>query len=164
MRFKHIIRFYGEPKLKKPKELNGIKQEFSVDYIPKKCKCQVFIEGNNLWIKHRDYFSEPIKYDKNDFGAPLEVLAKKYCNKNKKAKFVYNDAWGDIVGRNEAWICLEDFMIDVKQKHPLELLPEILRQQEQACGFEEYELECSDMSRMYEKIIQKYWDSKKIIN
>lgn len=48
MRFKHIIRFYGEPKLKKVKELNSIKQEFSVDYIPKKCKCQVFIEGNNL--------------------------------------------------------------------------------------------------------------------
>lgn len=161
MKFKHIIRFYGEPKLKKPKELKNIKQEFSVDYISKKCKCGVFIEGNNLWVKHRDYFSQSIKYDEEDFDKPLEVLANKYCNKNKKAKFVYNDSWGDIVARNEAWICLEDFIIDVKKKHPLELLPEILRQQEKACGFEDYELECSDMARMFEKIILKFWDSKK---
>ena len=46
----YSYRFYGEPKLSKPKELKGIKQAFSVDYIPKKCKCQCFIKDNDLWV------------------------------------------------------------------------------------------------------------------
>lgn len=162
MKFKHFVRFYGEPKLKKPKELKGINQEYSVDYIPKKCKCQVFIEGDNLWIKHRDYFSGPIEYEEEDFGAPLGVLANKYLGITKKSKFTYEDAWGEIVARNEAWICLEDFMKDVKTKHFLDILSDILRQQEIACNLDEYDLECSDMSRMYEQIISKHWDNNKI--
>lgn len=160
MKFKHYVRYYGEPKLKKPKELSGIKQEYSVDYIPKKCKCGVFIEGKNLWIRHKDYFSGSIKYEPVDAGAPLGVLAKKYLDKDKKNKFIYGDAWGEIVARNEAWICLEGFMLDVKSKHPLDVLSDILRQHEKACNFNEYELECTDMSRMYEKIIMKYWNKK----
>jgi len=35
VKFLHYPRFYGEPKLKKPKELKNIKQVFAVDYIPK---------------------------------------------------------------------------------------------------------------------------------
>lgn len=122
----------------------------------------MFIEGNNLWIKHRDYFSQPIKYEKEDYGAPFGVLVKKYCDKSKNKKFVYEDSWGELIARNEAWICLVDFMIDVKNTHPLELLPEILRQQEQACGFNEYELVCTNMERMYERIILKFYDPNKI--
>lgn len=162
MRFKHYIRNYGEPKLKKPAELKDISQEYSVDYIPKKCKCQVFIEGDNLWIKHRDYFSGPIEYEEGDIGAPLEALAKKYLGSTKKNKFVYGDAWGQVIARNEAWICLEDFMIDVKKKHFLDILSDILRQQEIACNLDIYDLECSDMARMYEEIIKKHWDKNKI--
>ena len=107
-------------------------------------------------------FNEPIKYDDEDFGQPLEFLVNKYLGKEKKNKFVYPDAWGSIIARNEAWICLEGFMIDVKNKHFLDLLSDILRQQEKVCGFEEYDLECSDMARMYEQIIAKHWDKNKI--
>ena len=50
-------RFYGHPKLAKPAELKGVKQSFSADYIPKKCSCPCFVAENDLWIKHRDFFS-----------------------------------------------------------------------------------------------------------
>lgn len=65
------FRKYGEPKLTKPKELKGIKQFDSVDYIPKKCKCQIFIKDNDVFIKHNDYFS-PILEDTDEslFGTP----------------------------------------------------------------------------------------------
>lgn len=92
-------RFYGEPKLILPKELKGIKQWDSVDYIPKKCKCAIYIKGNDVWIKHRDYFSQEMKLPPEDFGMPLEVLANKYCDKQKKNKFIYPDCWGSIVLR-----------------------------------------------------------------
>ena len=106
----HTFRKYGEPKMKKPKELSGIKESFSVDFIPKKCKCQCFVSGNDLWIKHRDFFSEEMEYEKEDFGTPLEYRANKYLGKEKKGKFVYNDCWGDIVNRNEAWIVFKNIM------------------------------------------------------
>lgn len=100
-------RHYGEPKLSKPKELSGIKQSFSVDFIHKKCACQCFIKDNDLWIKHRDYFSST--YCKpEDIGAPLSYRMKKYFGEQKKEKFIYSDNWGSIVLRNEAWLCFRN--------------------------------------------------------
>lgn len=106
----HTFRKYGEPKMKKPKELKIVDHKFSVDFIPKKCKCQCFVSGNDLWIKHRDFFSEEMKYEKEDFGTPLEYRVNKYLGKEKKGKFVYNDCWGSIVNRNEAWIVFKNIM------------------------------------------------------
>lgn len=51
--YHHTVSYYGEPKLSKPKELKGIKQSFSVDYIPKKCKCKVFVKYPDVWIQHK---------------------------------------------------------------------------------------------------------------
>lgn len=110
----HTFRKYGEPKMKKPKEMGKEDRKFSVDFIPKHCKCQCYVIGNDLWIKHRDFFSEEMKYDKEDFGTPLEYRANKYLGKEKKGKFVYNDCWGSIVLRNEAWIVFEN-LIDKKE-------------------------------------------------
>ena len=106
----HTFRKYGEPKMKKPKELKIVDHKFSVDFIPGKCKCQCFVSGNDLWIKHRDFFSEEMKYEKEDFGTPLEYRVNKYLEKEKKSKFVYNDCWGSIVNRNEAWIVFKNIM------------------------------------------------------
>ena len=100
-------RFYGQPKLAKPAELKGVKQSFSADYIPKKCSCPCFVAGNDLWIKHRDFFSaQHIPSDIKDNGTPLTYRAKKYFDMDLdgKEKFIYNDCWGGIVLRNEAWI------------------------------------------------------------
>lgn len=100
-------RFYGQSKLAKPAELKGVKQSFSADYIPKKCSCPCFVAGNDLWIKHRDFFSaQHIPSDIKDNGTPLTYRAKKYFDMDLdgKEKFIYNDCWGGIVLRNEAWI------------------------------------------------------------
>ncbi|WP_294379053.1 hypothetical protein, partial [uncultured Clostridium sp.] len=48
----YSFRSYSEPKLAKPKELKSIKSIGSAEFIAKKCNTQVFIEGNNIWIKH----------------------------------------------------------------------------------------------------------------
>lgn len=100
-------RIYGQPKLQKPSELKGVKQAFSVDFIPKKCQCQCFVKGNDLWIKHRDFFSPIHKpSDPKDYGTPLTYRLEKYFNTDKSYldKFMYSDCWGGIVLRNEAWI------------------------------------------------------------
>lgn len=99
----------GEPKLVKPKELKGIKAE-SVDYIPKRCKCQYFLKDNNLYINHHDYFS-PSYERPEDIGTPLEYRIQKYgLSSKKKSGFVYADCWGDIVQQQEAWICFENIV------------------------------------------------------
>lgn len=102
-------RFWGEPKLNKPKELKGIKSIGGVDFIPKHCKPQLFIKDNDLYIKHNDYFSyywQPPKGER--IGMPLSYYANKYFSKNRKEKFIYPDCWGSIVLRNEAWLCIKN--------------------------------------------------------
>ena len=98
-------RFYGQPKLDKPKELTGIKQSFSVQW-GKNCTCQCFVKDNDLWIKHRDFFSASHKPLPEDDGTPLTYRLKKYFDVSKSYldKFIYPDCWGDIILRNEAWI------------------------------------------------------------
>ena len=78
-------RYYGEPKLTRPKELKGIKQIGSVDFIPKKCKVQIFIKDNDAYLKHTDYFSSSWKPPKGErIDMPLSYYMKKYFSKDKK--------------------------------------------------------------------------------
>lgn len=151
--YHHTVRYYGEPKLSKPKELKGIKQNFSVEYIPKKCSCKVFIKYPDIWIQHKDYFSPSLEVDIEDQDKPLGYLAEKYLDKTRKIKFVYDDAWGDIVLRNEAWIRIQNLLPLMKYKSQSEILQEILRQQEKINNFKPYDLYSSDMERMFEKIL-----------
>lgn len=148
----HSFRKYGQPKLDKPKELKGIKQALSVDYIPNKCKCQVFVLGDDVWVKHGDYFSPSMKVE--EIGAPLDYLVNKYTDKTKGKKFVYGDAWGDIIERQEAWIRIDNLMSEINSgKFELDIVNEIRSQQEKYHGFDEYELCCSDMERFWEKLV-----------
>lgn len=110
----YSFRTFSMPKLSKPKKLKGIKQSFSVDFIPKKCKCGCFIKDNDLYIKHRDYFSPSLEVEEDDFDKPLEYLCNKYIGTSKKSKFCYPDSWGDIVLRNEAWIEIKNIIPSVK--------------------------------------------------
>ncbi len=140
----------------KPKELKGIKQITSIDYIFKKCKCQVFIKGNDVWVKHRDYFSPLfIPSDPKDIETPLEHRLKKYFNGSKKKKFAYSDCYGSIVLRSEAWVIIENLVTETKNDvFELAILKEIVRQQEKAHGFKEYDLCCTDMERFWERVIR----------
>lgn len=102
-----VIQFrrFGEPKLTKPKELKGIKQLCSVDYIPKKNKSSLFLKENDVYVKHTDYFSPIWQPPTNDLGKPVAYYLKKYFNQTPSGKkFVYDDNWSSIVLRSEAWI------------------------------------------------------------
>lgn len=98
-------RYYGEPKLKKPEVLRGLSKLGTVKFNPK-CSCPVFIQGKDIWIKHRDWFSPSFRSPVEDLGAPLSVTLKKYFDKTRSEKFNYPDCWGDIVLRSEAWIVI----------------------------------------------------------
>jgi hypothetical protein len=134
----NIISFrkYGEPKLSKPKELKDIKQSFSADFIPKKCSCPCFIEGNDLWIKHRDYFSSEWKSPINDFGGSLDYYENKYFNGNKKQKFIYTDSWGSIILRNEAWVKVENIIPIMKNNNKIICRELLLKALCESCKFE----------------------------
>lgn len=150
----YSFRKYGQPKLSKPIELKGIKQSFSVDYIPRKCKCQIFVNGNDVWIKHGDYFSPSMNTLPEESGAPLDYLANKYAGKNKGKKFIYGDAWGSIVLRQEAWIQLKSLVYWIERDmFDLDILSNLLREQEKLHGWQEYELSPSNMERFIESVI-----------
>lgn len=148
------FRKYGQPKLPKPKELNKIKVSFSVDFIPNKCKCQCFIKDNDLWIKHRDFFSEEMKYEPEDFGTPLEYRARKYLDKNKSNKFVYPDAWGSIVCRNEAWIIFENIIPQVKLQSQYELTRNMVKEFARKHMIDWRELD-NEWERFFENIVKE---------
>jgi len=139
-------------KLPKPKELKNVKS-FSVDYIPKKCKCQVFILNNDVYVKHNDYFSPSLRTP-NDKGTPLSYRIKKYFNQDRRERFLYPDTWGDIVLRQRAWLKITNLYKTIKSDiFVLDIKHELLKQQEKVCNFNEYELFTGSMERMWEKII-----------
>lgn len=153
---------YGGAKLKKPEKLRGIKQEFSI-YYGRKSKCQVFIKDNDVWVKHGDYFSPMLQVDDEYMGMPLSEICKIYLGKDRRKKFVYNDAWGAIVLRNEAWIKLEGLMLDIKKKvFPLDIVADILRQQEEYHGMTELSLCCTEMERFWESVINRIYKCKRV--
>lgn len=122
---KYSMRYYGQPKLTKPKELKGINRAFSVNFL-KNCSCQCFIKDNDIWIKHSDYFSSSLK-DSNTFGTPLEYRIKYYgLSSKKRSGFVYNDCWGDIVLRNEAWLVIRNIIPLAKRYNENELYENVI--------------------------------------
>ncbi|MCD3216897.1 hypothetical protein G8S55_06470 [Clostridium botulinum C] len=148
------VRTYGQPKLIRPKELKGVKQAFSVDYIRNKCKCQVFVKDNDVWIKHKDYFSPSLQLPNEDIGMSLGYLCEKYVGKKRSERFIYADSWGDIILRNEAWICIKNLVYRIKiGEFPPYILNDILRQQEKLRGLNQYELCSSYMDRFWENVI-----------
>lgn len=144
------FREFGEPKLVKPKELRNIKPSFSVDYIPKKCRCQVFFKDDDIYLKHKDYFSHVITGN----GEPLEVLAKRHLGAERAKKFTYGDSWGSIVLRNEAWIKISD--ID-KSVFILDNIHSLVRLQEAFHGFRVFDLMSTNMERMWERVMKEYY-------
>lgn len=92
---------------RKPKELCGIKKFVSVPFG--KCKCQLFLRGDDLYINHNDYFSQSWRPPADDIGKPTSYYLKKYFGVTKTEKFVYADCWGGIVLRSKAWLRITNF-------------------------------------------------------
>lgn len=123
-------RYYGEPKLSKPKELKGIKPIGKVTYIPKHSEPQIFIKGKDVYIKHTDYFSPEWRPPKGErIGMPLSYYTEKYFNRTKSEKFIYPDCWGSIVLRNEAWIVIKDLIPLIETENEYIVAKNILKEQ-----------------------------------
>lgn len=95
-------RKWGEPKLKKPEEING-KPNFSITYSnieQGKCKCPVYIIDNDMYILHRDWHSNSMNvYNYN---------SKYNQNISLSKKRLYDDGIKRVILRDEAWIKLTD--------------------------------------------------------
>ena len=150
----HSFRKHGTAKLSKPKELKGCKQVLSIPFI--KCKCQVFIVGDDVWIKHNDYFSPSLSLGYEFDTMPLSSKINALGISDKKGKFAYRDDWGDIVLKQEAYIVLEKLMLDIRNKvFPPHIVNSITRQQEIHHGFDELELAVGEWERFYENLIRE---------
>ena len=137
----------------KNKELSKIKQSFSVDFIPKKCACACFINDNDLWIKHRDYFSSSYRKPE-DVGMPLSYKLKKYSIAQKKEKFIYSDNWGSIVLRNESWLCFKNIMpIILRNKNAHKVMLDLMIQNDEnmSKNNDYYEM-LMEWERFFEKV------------
>lgn len=126
-------------KLPKLSVLKGIKPFGSIGFGGKQIKCQYFVIGNDCYIKHMDYFS-PILNTPEDFGADLNTLSQKYLNKERTSKFIYNDAWGEIVLQRKAWIKISNFVVACTNMHQIKTTMLIVKLQE-LWHFEECELD-----------------------
>jgi len=130
-----------DEKLAKPTELKGIKQNGSVDFIKGKCKCPFYILGNDIYIKHNDYFS-PSYIREEDIGTPLSYRCEKYgVEKKVGQKFIYEDSWGDIVLRQTAWIKIENVLPYLKIFNLVDVSNAVLREIERFHNFKEYSLD-----------------------
>ena len=108
-------RKYNQPKLNKPKELKGIKAFSKAEFIDKHSSPQLYAMGDDVWIKHTDYFSPSWRPPEGErIDMPLNYYLNKYFNKSRKAKFTYEDCWGEIVLRCEAWLKIENLISIIK--------------------------------------------------
>jgi hypothetical protein len=156
-----IYRFYGEPKMNKPKELKGIKQAFSTEWIYKKCTCPCFVKDNDLWIHHKDFFSRNfVPPDPKDIGTPTIYQLQKYFHIDKPylKKFIYPDCWGNIVLRNEAWIVFRNFKqtIERDRHYPVSALINSFLQSSTIHKYLHLTQLNNDWTRFFENLIRDY--------
>lgn len=136
-------RRYGEPKLQTPKALKGIKKVGSVYYS--KAACPVYVTATDIYLKHRDWFSPMIPYP--------EAVKKGIIDASKwRKKFVYNDNFGGIVLRCEAWLRIPLLLITSWRG----LLPHygLCMALERTLGLPEGHLCGYDWAHMFEEIIK----------
>lgn len=148
----HSIRKHGEPKLKKPKELQGIKQSFSTEWIYKKCICPCYVLGDDIYIKHRDYNSKSL------YGLTIEEK-RRLTGRELKNKFIWNDNFGCVVLRGEAWIILKDVIKDINNKdvakdmnYDVFVMKIFQSLAKQITG----DIGCFEMERFFERVISGY--------
>lgn len=114
-------RRYGEPKLSKPVEIKDICQAFSIPYVygrqnNVKASNLIYIKGDDIFMKIRDYNSQLFRPHPEFRNAPLSVIVERYFpEKSVRQKFIYNDCWGSVVLRGEAWMCFRHIIPLIKK-------------------------------------------------
>lgn len=119
---------FDTKKLKKPKELKGVKPMFSVKWGGV-TTCQVFVKSSDVWINHHDWCSHTF------YGA----------NNKYKQHFVYSDGFTAPTVKGDAWIVMRG----VVGMEPVEALRVIMYETE----IMDDSRFCRDDSRMFEDII-----------
>lgn len=106
--------------VKKPEVLKGVAKFASVSF-EKMCQSQLYLNGQDLYIKQGDYFS-PEYLDPDDGGTPLLYRLKKYgIPHSKRERLTYADSWGAIVLRRVAWIRITNFVFLVCHLNNVEI-------------------------------------------
>lgn len=95
----YTVLCYGGKTISKPAELKGVQKFDSVAY-ERMCKCSLFLNGQDLYIRHGDYFSPELLMDVNEG----------YRRKNKSKNLPYNDKWSSVVLKRTAWIRITNFV------------------------------------------------------
>lgn len=140
------IRLWGESKLKKPKELRGIKPLTSIKID--KTSHQVFVKNSDVWVKHRDFFSQTY-YNHELNGAPLNTVLDNTIGKERPKKFIYGDAWGDLVLRNEAWLIFPDMI----EKYDIDFVKCACFDLQKMLGIPWHETMISDIGRFLDALL-----------
>ncbi len=115
----HTYRVYGQPKIKKPKELKGLKPKFKVSQGD--CKSakrdDVYVVGNDVWVYFADLFSRYATFpDVGDMTLPTAAIAAKYNLDRKRFKtFVYADGWCRIFNRNEGYVVFPNLIWEMRR-------------------------------------------------
>lgn len=104
-------RRWGAPKLKRPKELKGLKKAFSVG--DRRLRLDWYLLPGGKAIVYCNTFFSKSYSPPPEFGPcysmneTIEAFNKQYprlaLNK-KKGRFIYEDSFGEIILRNEAWL------------------------------------------------------------
>lgn len=131
-------RIYGDPKLRSLKQLH-IDAEKIGSITFGKCKCPVYKNRYRIYIKHRDWFSESISID--------EALEYGIIEK-KKNKFIYNDNFGSVVLRNEAWLEMKP-----EKGFKPELVEKMIQEIEYITGLKNHELHNADWTIFFEELV-----------
>lgn len=124
---------YG-PKLKKPKELKGVKPFKSYKWGGVTA-CQAFIKGDDVWINHHDWCSI------THYGADVKY----------KSRFIYSDGFTAPVSKGDAWIKLEKVL-----NYPNKVA--VVQQITYECLVAEESRFCHDDERMFVDIYLDAWE------
>lgn len=135
-------RRWGEPKLTTPKELKGIKKEGSIPFGTK-CACPVYFTPTHIYIKHRDWFSPSISFPEAKAAGIID---------NIRMKFVYNDNFGSVVLRSEAWLRMP--LLLLTRWHGLLPAYGLTLEMERTCELPEGTLCVYDWTHFFEELLK----------
>lgn len=151
--FEVVVREPGAAKLRKPAELRGCSPVGSAVYITGRCTCPVIVSGGDVWVKHRDYFSPAMPTPPELAGTPLATRMRAAGMEPRRGRFVYDDAWGEIVLRREAWLRVTGLIDAIRAgTQPATRWEALARAHEQAIEIDEFDLDSTDMSRFWENV------------
>lgn len=126
----------NQPKLKKPKQLKGIKPCLSYKWGGITA-CQVFIDGSDIWINHHDWCSRVFYQAKVKY----------------KHSFIFNDGFEAPVLKGDAWIVLKSVLNFSK-------ITDVLRVITYECLIDDNSRFCHDDERMFIDVVTELWRTK----